>query len=707
MNMNEIQKKIDEIQKYINQIKSNLLLDIDNIGKNFNLSKLLEKKIEPKILSKFYFYLNSIGINNKYNDENFILFLISIMKYKKIEKNEFLYKLGEKNENLYLLLNGNLNVLKPIEKEVYMTDEEYILHLTNLLYNNQKELFKLIVKNNPGLYNVNSIYHFEIIMKEYFEKIKKLVHINKINNIKETMDINKKEKYIHINIFYEYFLEKLKKTIQLIDNELYNNRKNIYNNQKDIKEIIHESFPILIKFDSIEEEEQLKKYMKKPVNIYVFEEDNYDENIIKKGTFLNEYFTEFNSLKAGIYSYSDEQIILGYISKNYFIYDYINKYFITSLQKGTSNLTNNLIFKGINKNIFEKNYLKYFTLIKENKEEFLIKANTKPIYIYFLLKGLFEIYYKKEKISLVENKDIVGLTDFIDENTKLYKYSIKIVSDKIEYFKIKITDFIKILEINKNVYKSFKEFCETKNQIMEEKMNHFNLKHKIMIKNDYIKSFKSTNNIKQYHKNQKNCLLTKININDSLKKIPILTENYSCTKINKKNIYRNILLNNSMKNKIIKIEPILTNYNETNDKKIIYEKSNLRRFLQNNNEYINLKKKSPPILNISNSKIKKNDIQIYLNTQKNNNLLKNNYKLIKKPIILKKIYINKNIINNPNISSESRFIYNNIYNQYSQKNIRKIKKKILLQDINKNSLKLFNSQNNSRLNLKINPNSKN
>ena len=87
--------------------------------------------------------------------------------------------------------------------------------------------------------------------------------------------------------------------------------------------------------------------------------------------------------------------------------------------------------------------------------------------------------------------------------------------------------------------------------------------------------------------------------------------------------------------------------------------------------------------------------------------MKNNYKLIKKPIKLKKIYINKNIINNPNISSESRFICNNIYNQYSQKNIRKIKKKILLQDINKNSLKLFNSQNNSRLNLKINPNSKN
>ena len=229
-----------------------------------------------------------------------------------------------------------------------------------------------------------------------------------------------------------------------------------------------------------------------------------------------------------------------------------------------------------------------------------------------------------------------------------------------------------------------------------------------MIKNDYIKSFKSTNNIKQYHKNQKNCLLTKININDSLKKIPILTENYSCNKINKKNIYRNILLNNSMKNKIIKIEPILTNYNEnTINEKIINEKSNLRRFLQNNNEYINLKKKSPPILNIYNSNIKKNDFQIYMNTQKNNNLLNNNYKLIKKPIKLKKIYINKNLLNNPNNSSESRFIYNNIYNQYSQKNIRKQIKKILLQDINKNSLKLYNSQNNSSSNLKTITNSKN
>ena len=54
MNMNEIQKKIDEIQKYVNQIKCNLLFDIDNLGKNFNLSKLLEKKFDPKILSNFY-----------------------------------------------------------------------------------------------------------------------------------------------------------------------------------------------------------------------------------------------------------------------------------------------------------------------------------------------------------------------------------------------------------------------------------------------------------------------------------------------------------------------------------------------------------------------------------------------------------------------------------------------------------------------------
>jgi hypothetical protein len=81
--------------------------------------------------------------------------------------------------------------------------------------------------------------------------------------------------------------------------------------------------------------------------------------------------------------------------------------------------------------------------------------------------------------------------------------------------------------------------------------------------------------------------------------------------------------------------------------------------------------------------------------------------LIKKPIKLKKIYINKNLLNNPNISSESRFIYNNIYNQYSQKNIRKQIKKILLQDINKNSLKLYNSQNNSSSNLKTITNSKN
>jgi hypothetical protein len=87
--------------------------------------------------------------------------------------------------------------------------------------------------------------------------------------------------------------------------------------------------------------------------------------------------------------------------------------------------------------------------------------------------------------------------------------------------------------------------------------------------------------------------------------------------------------------------------------------------------------------------------------------LNNNYKLIKKPIKLKKIYINKNLLNNPNNSSESRFIYNNIYNQYSQKNIRKQIKKILLQDINKNSLKLYNSQNNSSSNLKTITNSKN
>jgi hypothetical protein len=55
MNMNEIQKKIDEIQKYINQIKCNLLFDIDNLGKNFNLSKLLEKNLILKFFQIFIF----------------------------------------------------------------------------------------------------------------------------------------------------------------------------------------------------------------------------------------------------------------------------------------------------------------------------------------------------------------------------------------------------------------------------------------------------------------------------------------------------------------------------------------------------------------------------------------------------------------------------------------------------------------------------
>ena len=697
--MSEIQKKIDEIQKYINQIKYDLNYDIDKLGKFFKITNLLEKNINPQILSNFYFYLNFIGLKNKFNDENFILFLISIMKYKIIEKNEFLYKLGEKNENIYLLLNGNLKILKPIEKEVYMTDEEYILYLCNLLFYNQKELFKLIIKKNLGLYNVNSIYHFETIMKEYYNKIKKLVDIKKLNkNIKETLDFENKIKHIHINVFYEYFLKRLKNTIELVDNELNNNITNINNNKKDIKEIIKESFPTFIKFDSIEEEEDLKKYMKKPVNIYVYDDDNNDENIIKKGTFLNEYFTEFNSLKVGVYSDSDDQIILGYISKKYFIYDYINKYFITSLQKGTINLTNNLIFKNINKDIFEKNYLKFFTLIKDIKEEFLIKVNTKPIYVYFLIKGIFEVYYKNEKISLIENQDIIGLPDCIDENTKLYKYSIKIVSDKTEYFKIKIIDFIKILEVNKNVYKKFKEFYGAKNHLMEEKINYINLKHKLL--DDNFKINNSTNNIKKNQKNIKNCLLTKININHSFRKIPILTENNSCKKINKQNLYRNILLDNSMKNNNnIKIKSILSESNE----KIINDKSNLRTFLQTFHGNINLKKKSPPpILNLYN--VKKNNIQKYLETQNNTSLLNNNnYKLVKKSmnkIKLKKIILN-NFINIHNNSSESRIIYNNINNQYSQKNIRKkINKILLLQDINRYSIKLNNSQNNSKLKLK-------
>ena len=405
-NQLKLKKKLENNDYYYeNMMNNNFLFEL-NEEKNkenlfdiesYNISQVIEKfKIEPEnrtiedlYIIKNYLFQTKLTENFRFefNDdkkmiENLITFCGIEFKYKKFFKNEIIFKIGDSPDNFYMILSGKIDLYKTLPKTIEMTGYEYFNYIMDLKKNNETYRYKLCINKNIEDYPINP--EDELILPYiYLSYI--LEDINggeEIENFKSYLDL--------VNL--------TPKEIGLDEKEI-DSMDYIVSKFKTIKK----KFPYI-------SESKIRDYrfinnniVKK--NITIFEYDNF--MYFNPLDYFGENSIENNAPRNGTALSSEETEVI-YISDKLYINNILTKKAIV-LEKKTSFLCKNYLFKKIPQKKFEKKYFSYFIFDTYHKGDILYKENEKLKYVYFIKEG---------NVKLISSKSILELEILINEINK-------------------------------------------------------------------------------------------------------------------------------------------------------------------------------------------------------------------------------------------------------------------------------------------------
>ena len=188
-------------------------------------TKTLNEVIYLQHLLNLFDPKNFSILKNDSIDINEVLFDISIcLNMKKYAKNEIIFNYGDVNDKLFFLLRGSVTLLEPVEKKGYMSMEQYIEYLNQLINIGEYELVRKIIdknklyKNNHAVMKIKNISEREI-KKKSTEKIKIKEGINKLHNIASiefNLNVEEKVKF--------YFPKEIVYSKEIISIEEYQKR---------------------------------------------------------------------------------------------------------------------------------------------------------------------------------------------------------------------------------------------------------------------------------------------------------------------------------------------------------------------------------------------------------------------------------------------------------------------------------------------------
>ena len=179
--------------------------------------------------------------------EEFLYNFSSLLNYEHFPKNRFIFKFGEKAEKFYIILKGKVEFCVPKVNKLFMNEEEYILFLVKLRFNDENELIKKNLENNKISFNFGDSFD-QFVLKT----------LNKHENEKE--NIYSDEIYLCFKKIRELLIEK--------------------KNKNDNKEIITmEEYLKRSSFTEIKSQSSNKAENKrKQLNIYQYEKTNTYED---------------------------------------------------------------------------------------------------------------------------------------------------------------------------------------------------------------------------------------------------------------------------------------------------------------------------------------------------------------------------------------------------------------------------------------------
>ena len=400
------------------------------------LSKSYKKDNEIRIIASYLFYMQGL-INlflktidqslDKFSVEqqllNNLLALANILAYEKFPINSILIRFGEKGSKAYLNLSGDVAVLIKKQYKLYLTEEEYIYYLANLIKYNEYELANIIINENfktlpieiiddineqdcdkkkscsTSVRDLNKFFDVESIEKSFNIKkphknssslnIKKIKRMNTINNplkIKTNHKLklnqeNEKLKslaapttYYASKLFRNYSLQLVpKKLLNKCSVEEYINRLNVIDNFDFNEE----------KYNNLNANGDGKRYLSIYSYIKVV-------NLPKGSLFGDMALNNKNSLRTATII-SLEECHCGVLNKKSYTNSLKN-----SAEKNLHDILEFIVdlplFKGIQPSFFLN---KYFTNLSRNqnfKNYKIMAQGEQPEYLALLKTGQYTIY---------------------------------------------------------------------------------------------------------------------------------------------------------------------------------------------------------------------------------------------------------------------------------------------------------------------------
>ena len=419
-----IKKRITELTSFnpLKKIKPELLIDLTPQTYEaiyFILSKINRTYDELLIIKV---YLSTIQkflkvLNVKQGIEQLLFSLSVSLKCEKKPENSIVFRYGEFGSKCYILLIGCLSILLPKENYINLTFLVYFKHLILLYLINEVEILKKTIANNKAIFNIDE------------EEIKNIVqYIQKC--------VSKNIPYSQIKIL-NFDLREVTEIITYY-NKIMDDIVN-----KNIKH--HCSVDDYIKYTYLYENEKSENFEQEQlVTIY-----SYFEIVKKnKGEIFGEVALQNEDKKRTATIICYENCIFGSLSKSAYN-NCLRDIEVRKRRNYVNFILSFPIFTEMRWNTFESKYFNFFKLEQVNHGDVIIKQNDIYEKVYFVKEGQFQLnsllsandlteilkvkrkmifkpkdkYFKDEKkqyrITIINNKDVIGLEDICFKNRYL------------------------------------------------------------------------------------------------------------------------------------------------------------------------------------------------------------------------------------------------------------------------------------------------
>ena len=596
--------KTEEEKENEQQMKSNLFRQADPCDICIDALKINPSYRTDHQIRIISYYLEILkNFMNIFKDqiqneelEEFLYNISSLLNYENSPKNSFIFKYADKADKFYIILKGKVEFCVPKVNKVYMTEEEYILFLIKLRFNQENELIKQNLENNKISFNYGdnfdhyilrilkkydedkeSIYSEEIY--SYFKKIKELF-INKKNKAEDKDKVNQTIEKITI----KQYLQRTAISEDIINN---NNDNIIQEGKKRI--LLH-----ILQYEKTNTYQDgfcfgLSSYKKKSYkrSATAISTENCDLAVLDKKLYDQTLDKITKKAKEKLYMLVMSHKLFNQISKQFFNNKYCHMFQFTRFF-----LNNNILDESVP---FDKIIIitsgEFILSVNKN----IIELNELIIKIKKLRGNLFNLPEKKIRNDLDEIKDIEDL-----ENTKKY------ASHSINEYINKRQNLI-ISTVNDKMILGYPDTIDTNNHLP-----YFNCKcisttaTGYVVEKEMIKLFKRDGYLRT---TPPQIALLKVEFylrrliehkKNIMNRIEFLEEqDKKLTSIKKvKNINNNVNNNNSEKNKEGLHNKISNNINTDNSKDDIYTKK------------LNKEKNEDSMLNITRNNINPNNFKI-------------------------------------------------------------------------------------------------